>query len=92
MVKKTNSGTLRIVAALFETSFLHCKVASIRSLIDNMTLVTNHKFEITQVDGPKKLNDGEGPWIVSLSIGDTHVLVVFHINTDYFVTKIEVVE
>lgn len=92
MSKKNNSGTLRIVAALFETSFLHCKVASVRSLIDNMVIVTNHKFDIKQVDGPEKLDDGEGPWVVSLSIGDTQVLVVFYINADYFVTKIEVVE
>lgn len=92
MEKKNNSGTLRIVAALFETSFLHCKVASVQSLIDNMIIVTNHKFEITQVDGPKKLDKDGGPWIVSLAIGDTKVLVLFYINTNHYIDRIEVVE
>lgn len=93
MAKKSNSGMHRVVVALLETSFLHCKIASIRSLIDNMNLMTNNKFEITQVEDKKvEMRDGTGPWIVSLVIGDTNVLVMFYVDVNHFVTKIEVVE
>lgn len=93
MAAKTNknNGLHQIVVAFIETAFLYCRVASVKSLIENLNTVTNHKFDITEVNQNQDMKEGTGPWVVSLAIGDTKVLVSFSINSYRYIEKIEVI-
>ena len=57
-----------------------------------MNDVTGGKFEVKKVDGPDKLDAELAPWVISLEIGDTKVIVKFTLTTNYFINKIEVSE
>ena len=47
---------------------------------------------VKKVDGPDKLDVEFAPWMISLDIGDTKVIVKFTLTANYFVNKIEVSE
>ena len=89
---KKQSGSSRIVEVLLGQALLNCKIGSVKSLIEKVNDVTGGKFEVKKVDGPDKLDTELVPWIISLEIGDTKVIVKFSLTANYFVNKIEVTE
>ena len=89
---KKQSGSSRIVEVLLGQALLNCKISSVKSLIEKVNDVTGGKFEVKKVDGPDKLDTELAPWIISLEIGDTKVIVKFSLTANYFVNKIEVSE
>ena len=89
---KNQSGSSRIVEVLLGQALLNCKIGSVKSLIEKVNDVTGGKFEVKKVDGPDKLDTELAPWIISLEIGDTKVIVKFSLTANYFINKIEVSE
>ena len=89
---KKQSGYSRIVEDLIGQELLNCKIGSVKSLIEKVNDVTGGKFEVKKVDGPDKLDVELAPWIISLEIGDTKVIVKFSLTANYFINKIEVSE
>ena len=89
---KKQSGASRIVEVLLGQALLNCKIGSVKSLIEKVTDVTGGKFDVKKVDGPDKLDVKFAPWMISLDIGDTKVIVKFTLTANYFVNKIEVSE
>ena len=86
---KKQSGASRIVEVLLGQALLNCKIGSVKSLIEN---VTGGKFDVKKIDGPDKLDVELAPWMISLEIGDTKVIVKFTLTVNYFINKIEVSE
>lgn len=89
---KKQSGASRIVEVLLGQALLNCKIGNVNSLIEKVTVVTGGKFEVNKIDGPDKLNVDMAPWVISLEIGDTKVIVKFTLTANYFINKIEVSE
>ena len=89
---KKQSGASRIVEVLLGQALLNCKIGSVKSLIEKGTDVTGGKFDVKKVDGPDKLDVEFAPWMISLDIGDTKVIVKFTLTANYFINKIEVSE
>ena len=89
---KKQSGASRIVEVLLGQALLNCKIGSVKSLIAKVLDVTGGKFDVKKVDGPDKLDVEFAPWMISLDIGDTKVIVKFTLTANYFVNKIEVSE
>lgn len=89
---KKQSGASRIVEVLLGQALLNCKIGSVKSLIEKVNDITGGKFEVKKVDGPDKLDTELAPWVISLEIGDTKVIVKFILTSNYFVSKIEVSE
>ena len=71
---------------------LNSKIGSVKSLIEKVTDVTGGKFDVKKIDGPDKLDVELAPWMISLEIGDTKVIVKFSLTANYFINKIEVSE
>lgn len=87
------SGAARIVEAMVSAALLNCKCGSRNSLVEKVKEITGNKFDVSVISGPKDMTDKSGaPFVVSLLIGDTHVFIVFTINADFFIKKIEVEE
>ena len=89
---KKQSGSSSIVEVLLGQAQLNCKIGSVKSLIEKVNDVTGGKFEVKKVDGPDKLDVELAPWVISLEIGDTKVIVKFSLTANYFINKIEVCE
>ena len=89
---KKQSGASRIVEVLLGQALLNCKICNVKSLIEKVTDVTGGKFDVKKVDGPDRLDIDMVPWMISLEIGDTKVIVKFTLTTNYFINKIEVSE
>lgn len=89
---KIQSGAARIVEVMLGQALLNCKVGTVNSLIDKVKNVTGGKFEVKKVDGPDKFNVDSAPWMISLEIGDTRVIVKFTLTEKYFINNIEVSE
>lgn len=89
---KNQSGAARIVEVLLGQALLNCKVGTVNSLIEKVENVTGNKFAVNKVSGPDVLNPDMAPWMISLVIGDTKVIVKFTLSSTYFINKIEVVE
>ena len=89
---KKQSGASRIVEVLLGQALLNCKIGSVKSLIEKVNDITGGKLEVKKVDGPDKLDTELAPWVISLEIGDTKVIVKFILTSNYFVSKIEVSE
>ena len=89
---KKQSGASRIVEVLLGQALLNCQIGSVKSLIEKVNDVTGGKFEVKKVDGPDKLDVELAPWVISLEIGDTKVIVKFSLTANYFINKIEVSE
>lgn len=87
------SGAARIVEAMVSAALLNCKCGSRNSLVEKVKEITGNRFDVSAISGPKDMTDKSGaPFVVSLLIGDTHVFIVFTINADFFIKKIEVEE
>lgn len=89
---KNQSGAARIVEVLLGQALLNCKVGTVNSLIEKVENVTGNKFVVNKVSGPDVLNPDMAPWMISLVIGDTKVIVKFTLSSTYFINKIEVEE
>lgn len=90
---KEKSGAARIVEAMVSSALLNCKCGSGNSLIEKVKEITGNKFDVTIVSEPVDMNDtSKAPFVISVMIGDTHVLIVFTVNENFFIKKIEVEE
>ena len=88
----TKSGACILAETMLNVPFLHCHLNTINSLINKMQVITGYKFEISKADDSDDVTTGNGPWKVKLKINDIEVLVLFTVNQNSFIDKIDVIE
>lgn len=88
----TKTGACVLAEAMLNVPFLHCHLNTINSLINKMQVVTGNRFEISKANDCDDVTTGNGPWKVKLKIDNIEVLVLFTVNENSFIDKIDVIE
>lgn len=86
------SGACILAEAMLNVLFLHCKLNSVNSLIERLKSITNNQFEITEANNSDNVTKSNGPWKIRLKFNNIEVIVTFHINTNFYIDKIDVEE